>query len=116
MAQQNDWKERLGMVYSTSSDFQFENNEEETPETLPAQKQTLYVELDRKGRKGKSATLITNFVGSDADLKNLAKTLKTKCGVGGSSRGGEILIQGDVAKKVMELLAEMGYKVKRIGG
>ena len=116
MDKQNDWKGRLGMVYSTNPSFKYETSEELDSETLPPNKQTLRVQIDRKRRKGKSVTLITGFVGSDDDLKELAKTLKTKCGVGGSSKDGEILIQGDFCIKLMEILDGMGYKVKRSGG
>ena len=111
-----DWKERLGTVYSTNPDFNYEKDAEEQAETLPAKQQNLRVELDKKNRKGKAATLITGFTGSDDDLKELARSLKTKCGVGGSSRDGEILIQGDFRDKVVQILQAEGYKVKRIGG
>jgi len=111
-----DWKDRLGTVYSTNPNFQFEKKEAQQDETLPTNKQTLYIELDKKGRKGKAATLITGFVGSDDNLKELARMLKTKCGVGGSTRDGEILIQGDFCQKVIQILQAEGYKTKRIGG
>jgi translation initiation factor 1 len=111
-----DWKQRLGMVYSTNPDFQFEKDGKQEEESLPANKQTLYIELDKKGRKGKAATLITGFVGSDDELKELARSLKTKCGVGGSTRNGEILIQGDFRDKISQILQAEGYKTKRIGG
>lgn len=116
MAKQNDWKERLGMVYSTNPDFKYESSEESNSETVAPNKQNLRVQLDRKQRKGKSVTLITGFTGSDDDLKELAKTLKTKCGVGGSAKDGEILIQGDFCSKVMEILTGLGYRAKRSGG
>jgi translation initiation factor 1 len=112
----NDWKDRLGMVYSTNPDFQYETDNREKHETLPPNKQDLRVQLDKKQRNGKKATLVTGFVGTDDDLKELAKLLKTKCGVGGSAKDGEILIQGDFCNRVIEILKNENYKVKRIGG
>lgn len=112
----NDWKDRLGMVYSTNPDFQFETGTDGEQETLQPSKQDLRVQLDKKQRNGKKATLITGFVGKDDDLKELAKLLKTKCGVGGSAKDGEILIQGDFCNKVIEILKSADYKVKRSGG
>jgi len=112
----NDWKDRLGTIYSTNPDFKYETNAESESATLPAQQQNLRVQLDKKQRKGKNVTLITGFVGTDEDLKTLAKTLKTKCGVGGSAKEGEILIQGDFCNKVIEILKSENYKVKRAGG
>lgn len=112
----NDWKERLGTVYSTNPDFQYESTAGNESETLPANKQDLRVQLDKKQRNGKKATLITGFIGTDDDLKELARKLKTKCGVGGSAKDGEILIQGDFCNKVIEILKTENYKVKRSGG
>ncbi len=112
----NDWKERLGVVFSTNPDFGYEHEEDEEQETLQPNKQDLRVSIDRKQRKGKAVTLVTGFVGSDDDLKDLAKMLKSKCGVGGTAKDGEILIQGEFAEKVVELLKKEGYKVKRSGG
>lgn len=112
----NDWKERLGVVFSTNPDFDYDNDKEEEQESLPANQQDLRVLLDRKKRKGKAVTLVTGFVGSDDDLKALGKKLKSKCGVGGTVKDGEILIQGDFRQRVMDLLKADGYKVKRSGG
>jgi translation initiation factor 1 len=111
-----DWKERLGVVYSTNSDFKFQQEENESTETLPPSKQNLRVLLDKKQRKGKSVTLITGFIGSMEDLEALAKLLKTKCGVGGTAKNGEILIQGDFCQKVLGILHQNDYKAKRSGG
>lgn len=112
----NDWKERLGVVFSTNPDFDYDNDKEEEQESLPANQQDLRVMLDKKKRKGKAVTLVTGFVGSDDDLKVLGKKLKSKCGVGGTVKDGEILIQGDFRQRVMDLLKADGYKVKRSGG
>jgi translation initiation factor 1 len=111
-----DWKERLGVVYSTNSDFKFQQEENESTETPPPSKQNLRVMLDKKQRKGKSVTLITGFTGKEEDLQALAKLLKTKCGVGGTAKEGEILIQGDFVQKLLEILQQLNYKVKRSGG
>lgn len=105
----NDWKDRLNVVYSTNPDFQYEtDNKEETP-TLPPSQQRLRVQLDRKNRGGKTVTLITGFIGTEDDLKTLGKLLKSKCGVGGTSKDGEIIIQGDFKQKVTDLLLKSGY-------
>jgi len=111
-----DWKDKLGVVYSTNSEFDYNYNEQNEAETLPPAQQKLYISLDKKKRKGKAVTLIEGFVGNEEDLKALAKDLKTKCGVGGSAKEGEIIIQGDMRQKVMDLLAHKGYKTVKKGG
>lgn len=106
-----------GIVYSTSDDFDYQESDiTEEAETLPANKQLLKVMLDRKMRKRKVVTIVTGFIGSDADLEILAKKLKQKCGVGGTSKNGEIMIQGDFKQKIVDLLNQDGYKVKFVGG
>ena len=113
----NDWKERLNIVYSTNPDFSYETEEENMAETLPPQQQRLRVKLDRKNRGGKVVTLITGFVGNDDDLKDLGKMLKSRCGVGGSAKDGEIIVQGDFKQKVIDLLLKAGYtQTKGVGG
>jgi translation initiation factor 1 len=111
----NEWKDRLGVVFSTNPDFRFQK-EEDSLDTVPPAKQDLRVQLDKKQRKGKSVTLITGFIGKEEDLQALAKMLKTKLGVGGTAKEGEILIQGDFCIKVLEILHHLGYKAKRSGG
>lgn len=105
-----------GLVFSTDPDWQPEITEENETTTLPPQQQQLKVWLDRKQRAGKAVTLVSGFIGSDADLQQLGKLLKTKCGVGGSVKEGEVIIQGDFADKIVKLLSELGYKAKRAGG
>lgn len=110
----NDWKSRLGVVYSTNPDFAYqESDDAEEPETLAPEKQKLIVSIDRSGRAGKQVTLVKGFVGTSEDLAALGKTLKVKCGVGGTAKDGEITIQGDLRDKVTALLNSMGYKAKR---
>ena len=110
----NDWKNRLGVVFSTNPDFAYSQaGQESEAETLPASQQRLIVGIDRRSRAGKQVTLVSGFVGSEEDLAALGKILKTKCGVGGTAQGGEILIQGDFRDKITALLTEMGYRAKR---
>ncbi len=109
----NDWKKRLGVVYSTNPDFTYDDGSEEECETLPPEKQKLIVCIDRSGRAGKQVTLVKGFVGTSEDLAALGKALKVKCGVGGTAKDGEITIQGDLRDKVTALLTGMGYKAKR---
>lgn len=99
MKNNNDWKERLNVVYSTNPNFNYETDDDEEQVTLAPAQQNLRVQLDRKNRGGKVVTLITGFVGTDNDLKDLGKFLKTKCGVGGAAKDGEIIVQGDFKQK-----------------
>ena len=109
-------KKRINVVYSTDPDFNFEEEIQEEQDTLSPNQQLLYVSLDRKNRGGKEVTLIQGFVGSDDDLKSLSKILKSKCGVGGTAKNREILIQGNFVKKIMEILTHQGYRSKQKGG
>lgn len=112
----NDWKDRLNVVYSTNPDFQYETENTEEAETLSPNQQKLRVQLDHKNRGGKVVTLVTGFVGTDDDLKELGRMLKSKCGVGGSAKDGEIIVQGDFKQKVIELLKKEGYtQTKPVG-
>ena len=115
MAKKNDWKDRDGVVYSTNNEFQFQYQQQVQQITLPSKQQNLKVSLDKNGRAGKQVTLVTGFIGSAEDLEILTKLLKTKCGVGGSAKEGEILIQGDLRDKVVGVLTKEGYKVKKVG-
>jgi len=109
----NDWKKRLGVVYSTNPDFAYDESDPEEAETLEPARQRLTVTIDRSGRAGKQVTLVKGFVGTQEDLAALGKTLKVKCGVGGTAKDGEITIQGDLRDKVTSMLQGMGYKAKR---
>lgn len=108
----NDKKDRINVVYSTNPDFNYEYDQENKMETLSPEKQNLRVTLDSKQRKGKTVTLIQGFVGTEDDLKELAKLLKNKCGVGGSVKDGEIVIQGEVKEKVLTILRDNKYRAK----
>ena len=115
MAKKNDWKKRDGVVYSTNTDFNYQYQQEESEDTLPPQQQQLKVQLDKSMRAGKQVTLVTGFTGKTGDIEALGKMLKTKCGVGGSVKDREIIIQGDHRDKIVQILIKEGYKAKRVG-
>jgi translation initiation factor 1 len=106
-------KERINVVYSTNPDYKYEYNAEDEQETLAPARQKLTVRIDKKQRGGKKVTLVQGFTGDEDDLKDLGKTLKAKCGVGGTVKDGEILIQGDFRDRIVEYLVSEGYKAKR---
>ena len=108
----SDWKSRLGMVYSTDPDFQYATDEAEEQPTLPPARQELRVWLDRKQRAGKVVTLVR---GTAADLEALGRMLKQRCGVGGSAKEGEIIVQGDHRDRIVEILLKAGYGCKKAG-
>ncbi len=109
----NDWKKRLGVVYSTDPDFKYTTAAIEEEPTREPSKQRLVVTIDRRQRAGKQVTLVKGFVGTAADLAALGKTLKVKCGVGGTAKDGEITVQGDLRDKVTAILQSLGYNAKR---
>ena len=108
-------KKRIDVVYSTNPDFNYDNDDSSL-ETLPVNEQKLYVSIDRKSRKGKSVTLVEGFIGQSEDLKELSKTLKKSCGVGGTAKDGEIVVQGEFKDKVAKILVDMGYNTVKKGG
>jgi translation initiation factor 1 len=110
----NDWKDRLGVMYSTNPDFQYNTDDAAEEHTLPKEKQLLRISLDKRNRGGKVVTLVTGFRGTADDLTALGKLLKVKCGVGGSAKDGEIIVQGDLRPKVLEVLQKEGYSKSRI--
>ncbi len=115
MIQKKD-NNRVNIIYSTNPDFQYEYKEKDVFVTLPNNQQNLKISRDRKQRAGKTVTVITGFIGSKEDIEKLSKTLKTKCGSGGSVKDGQILIQGDFCDKILNFLLNEGYKAKRAGG
>ncbi len=112
----NDWKARLGIVYSTNPDHQYQAEARPEEESVPPSRQNLKVWLDKKQRAGKQVTLIKGFQGPETELRELAALLKNKCGVGGSAKDGEIIIQGDHRDRILAILAQNGYQAKKAGG
>lgn len=112
----NDWKSRLNVVYSTNPDFAYTQADTRSQGSCSPADQDLRVWLDRKQRAGKQVTLVKGFRGSDDALRELASLLKSKCGVGGSAKEGEIIIQGDFRDRVLDILTKAGYKAKKAGG
>lgn len=110
---ESDWKSRLGIVYSTDPDFKYRTVSKEEEATPEPSRQRLVVRIDRRQRAGKQVTLVEGFKGTSDDLATLARTLKTKCGVGGTAKDGEITVQGDLRDKVVEILQNLGYNAKR---
>lgn len=102
-----------GFVYSTDPNFRFEN-ESESSDTLPAAQQKLKIQLNTRYRAGKAVTVVVGFIGSENDLEELGKKLKTYCGTGGSAKDGEIIVQGDQRNKVLQYLQQNGYKLAKI--
>jgi len=107
---------RTGIVFSTNPDYEYSHEENQEETTLEPAQQKLRVMIDRKQRRGKEVTLVTGFVGSEDDLKDLGKFLKTKCGGGGSAKNGEIMVQGNHKDKVVKLLVEKGYSQTKASG
>jgi len=103
---------RTGIVYSTNPDYEYQSDEAAEAETPPPARQNLRVQLDKKARGGKQVTLVTGFVGTEADLADLGKRLKTLCGSGGSAKDGEMLVQGDFREKITAWLTQQGYRAK----
>lgn len=105
----SDWKNRLGVLYSTNPDFAYTTDQAPEEATLPPAQQKLRLSLSKKQRGGKEVSLITGFVGTSSDLEALGKLLRQRCGVGGSAKDGEILVQGDQREKLRKILLELGY-------
>ena len=112
----NDLSDLGGFVFSTNEEEDFSAYQQEDTATLEPKEQALEAHFSNKGRGGKTVTVVKGFIGKDEDLKKLAKTIKTKCSVGGSVKDGEIIIQGKIRDKVVDILNQMGYSVKKVGG
>lgn len=112
MSKKNNPRNAVGVVYSTNPDYEYQYDNPPQAETLPPAAQKLRVRMERNGRGGKTVTVVSGFVGTDDDLDELGRTLKTKCGVGGSVKDGLIIIQGDFRERVVALLQALGYPAK----
>ncbi|MDP3451481.1 MAG: translation initiation factor [Bacteroidales bacterium] len=110
---ENDWKSRLGVVFSTNPDFGYNTEEEEIKEKIPASRQKLIVSLEKRNRGGKKVTIVSGFSGGEKELEELGRDVKTKCGTGGTVKDGEIVIQGDFRDRVVSILCSMNYNAKR---
>ena len=114
----NDWKSKLVVAYPTSPDFDYDSEpdseQENVPEGYPKHKQPIRIALDKRQRRGKQVTIVADFKGSENDLKELGRMLKTKCGVGGSAKDGEIIIQGDFREKIKQILVDNGYTKTKV--
>ena len=104
-----DRKKRIGVVYSTNPDYEYSDDSQEESDTLPKNQQKMRLNMERAGRGGKTVTLVKGFVGSEEDITALSKLLKQKCGVGGSVKDGEIIIQGDHRQRLIEILKKEGF-------
>jgi translation initiation factor 1 len=112
-----NFKNRTGVVYSTNPEFRYRTGEGNAEEgSLPPRQQDLRVMIDRKQRAGTVVTLVTGFRGPEKELEDLGKMLKSKCGVGGTVKDGQIIIQGEFAERILKILLEAGFKAKRAGG
>ena len=107
--------DKNGFVFSTDPNFRFEAEEQEVKETLIPAQQKLRVRLESKHRGGKTVTILQSFIGKAEDLEDLGKKLKNYCGTGGSVKDGEVIIQGDLRDKILQVLTKEGYKAKRVG-
>jgi translation initiation factor 1 len=112
MSKKNNPRNAVGVVYSTNPHYEYQYDDAPQVETLPPSAQKLRVRMERSGRGGKTVTVVSGFIGTDDDLDELGRTLKTKCGVGGSVKDGLIIIQGDFRERVVALLQALGYPAK----
>ncbi len=111
----DDWKSKLNMVYSTNPNFDYSPEPlDDEPTGFAKHKQPIRIALDKRQRRGKQVTIVADFKGSESELKELGKMLKTKCGVGGSVKDREIIIQGDFREKIKQILIDNGYTKSKV--